>query len=299
MSEVAAASAPRWEEGECPLCGPGPARTLHAFPSASYVRCAACGLVHLRPRLCEGDMLRLYQEGTYFHGSAELGYDDYEAEAPALRRTFARRLRELAGGQPPGRLLDVGCGTGLLVEAALAQGWDAYGVDASAHAVEQAQRVLGGRVRAGTLEQADFGAPFDLVTGFDVFEHLYRPRAFVREAAARLRPGGRLALATPNYDSWLRRLLGRRSVSFKIPEHVAYYDPRTLALAVAEEFRVVELRWTGQYCSARFLARRLAGVFRAAGAVVPPLAAAFERATGRPLQPYVPSGSLLAVLARR
>jgi 2-polyprenyl-3-methyl-5-hydroxy-6-metoxy-1,4-benzoquinol methylase len=296
---VSGAAAPRWEDGECPLCGPAPARTLHAFPQASYVRCAACGLVHLRPRLREEDMLRLYQDGTYFSGSAELGYDDYAAEAPALRRTFARRLRELARHSPGGRLLDVGCGTGLLVEAALAEGWDAYGIDASAHAVQQAQRTLGARVRAGTLEQADFGAPFDLVTGFDVFEHLYRPRIFVREAAARLRPGGCLALATPNYASWLRRLLGRRSVSFKIPEHVAYYDPRTLALAVAEEFRVVELRWTGQYCTTRFLARRLAGLSRTVGALVPPLAAGFQRATGRPLEPYVPSGSLLAVLVRR
>jgi len=293
------APAPGWEEGECPLCGPTPSRTLHAFPQASYVRCLACGLVHMRPRLREEDMLRLYQDGTYFSGSAELGYDDYEAEAPTLRRTFERRLDELARHQPGGRLLDVGCGPGLLVEAALARGYDAHGIDASAHAIERARGALGARVRTGTLDAADFDEPFDLITGFDVFEHLYRPRAFVRRLASLLRPGGSVALATPNYDSWLRRLLGRRSVSFKIPEHVAYYDPRTLKLAVAEEFRVVELRWTGQYCSSAFLARRLAGVAGALGVVVPAVAGAFQRLAGRPLEPYVPSGSLLAVLARR
>jgi SAM-dependent methyltransferase len=288
-----------WEDGECPLCGATRARTLHRFPEASYARCLDCGLVHLRPRLREAEMLRLYQDGAYFSGSAELGYEDYEAEAPLLRRTFERRLDELARHQPRGRLLDVGCGPGLLVEAALARGYDAYGIDASAHAAERARETLAGRVRAGTLESLAFDEPFDLITGFDVFEHLYQPRAFVRRLATLLRPGGRVALATPNYDSWLRRLLGRRTVSFKIPEHVAYYDPRTLARAVGEEFRVIELRWTGQYCSAAFLERRLRSAAGALGALVPAAAGAFERLAGRPLVPYVPSGSLLAVLARR
>jgi 2-polyprenyl-3-methyl-5-hydroxy-6-metoxy-1,4-benzoquinol methylase len=289
----------QWEDGECPLCSSTRARTLYSFSRASYVRCLACGLVHLRPRLREAAMLRLYQDSAYFSGSAELGYEGYESEAPALTRTFQRRLDELAPYQPRGRLLDVGCGTGLLVEAALARGYDAHGIDASAHAVERAQRTLGARVRVGTLDSARFDEPFDLVTGFDVFEHLYQPRAFVRRLASLLRPGGSVALATPNYDSWLRRLLGRRSVSFKIPEHVAYYDPRTLALAVAEEFRVVEQRWIGQYCSIGFLERRLRGVAGALGGLVPACAAVWLRLTGRPLEPYVPSGSLLAILARR
>ena len=69
-----------------------------------------------------------------------------------------------------------------------------------------------------------------------------------------------------------------------------------LAALAAEEFRVVELRWIGQYCSAAFLARRLAKVAGPPGAALP---RAVERITGRPFEPYVPSGSLLAVLAKR
>src|SRR4030095_8598990 len=128
--------------------------------------------------------------------------------------------------------------------------------------------------------------------GFTVSAHLYQPRAFVRRLATLLRPGGRVALATPNYDSWLRRLLGRRTVSFKIPEHVAYYDPRTLARAVGEEFRVIELRWTGQYCSAAFLERRLRSAAGALGALAPAAGGAFQRPARRPLAPHVPSRRL-------
>ena len=102
-------------------------------------------------------------------------------------------------------------------------------------------------------------------------------------------------VATPDYDSWMRRTLGRRTVSFKIPEHVAYYTRETLARAVKDHFEVVHAEPVGQYCTTDFVERRLATVSPVLGHL---FRMAIATAGAKDWQPYVSSGSLLAVLAR-
>lgn len=288
-----------WEASGCPLCESpvSSARRVHQFARASYHRCGECGLVYLSPRPSEVAMLARYRDGAYYEGERSFGYEDYLSDAGAYRRTFARRLRELRPFRASGRLLDVGCGPGLFLEEASRAGYDVRGVDPSRSAVGSAPSHLRGRIEVGTLPSAGFPAEsFDVVTMFDVFEHVYHPTEFAAEVARVLAPGGIAAVATPDYDSWLRRVLGSRNVSFKIPEHVSYYTRATLARAVGARFRILETWQIGQYCTTEFVCSRLEGVSphlaRAARTAVRALR--LERWT-----PYVPSGSLLAVLERR
>jgi 2-polyprenyl-3-methyl-5-hydroxy-6-metoxy-1,4-benzoquinol methylase len=289
-----------WEECDCPLCGGTERRLAVRFEESSYHRCAGCGLVYLSPRVEEARMLRLYEDASYFAGDRHLGYETYEEDEAVYRRTFERRLREITPYKAGGRLLDVGCGTGIFLDVARRAGWSASGLDASPYAVSAISARAGGlgeRIRIGTLESVDYEpGSFDVVTMFDFFEHVYRPIDFARRVARVLAPGGIAVVATPNYDSWLRRLLGRRTVSFKIPEHVAYYTPSTLASAVSECFDVVHVEAIGQYCTTDFVARRLSNVAPALGAV---FRAGVRGLRASGWQPYVPSGSLLAILGRR
>ncbi len=287
----------QWEECDCPLCGSGERRLAYRFPRSAYHRCTRCGLVYLSPRVSEECMLRLYQEESYFAGEQSLGYETYEADEAVYRLTFERRLRDLARFKSGARLLDVGCGTGLFLDVARRAGWEAFGLDASRYAVSTRPGDLAARIQTGTLETVEYEAgSFDAVTMFDFFEHVYRPAEFAKRLARILVPGGVAVVATPNYDSWMRRILGRRTVSFKIPEHVAYYTQHTLAAAVAESFEIIHVEPTGQYCTTDFVRRRLANV-------APVLGASFRLGVSTLLaaswQPYVPSGSLLAILARR
>jgi hypothetical protein len=96
----------------------------------------------------------------------------------------------------------------------------------------------------------------------DVIEHIYTPGAFARSLARIVAPGGIVALATPNYDALLRKVLGRRNVSFKIPEHVTYYTTSTLSKAMGDDFELIESRPTGQVCTLGFLRIRLARLSR-------------------------------------
>ena len=285
------------ERPDCALCGPGPAKTpRHSFLPFAVVACARCSLVFLSPRLVAPRMMELYQDAAYWNSEVEgRGYDEYLEVRANWIRTFRRRLREIERHRAPGRVLDVGCGPGFFVEAAREAGWDAWGIDPSEYAVSLARRSLGERVSVGVVEASGHPpAGFDLVTAFDAFEHVYEPLRFLDAAHALLRPGGVLAITTPDVTSLLARISGRGWVSFKIPEHVYYWSPATIRRALAARFDVLEVRSAGQYATVGFLLRRALRIG--------PESAAWLR---RPadalagLSLYANNGSLTAIARRR
>jgi 2-polyprenyl-3-methyl-5-hydroxy-6-metoxy-1,4-benzoquinol methylase len=250
-----------WESCACPLCATKPEEShiAHTFPLSRYVKCPTCDLVYLSPRLREDSMRAIYEMSSYFEGSAtNLGYQSYSSQDECYAQTFRRRLLRILRHQKPGRSLDIGCGTGILVEEAAKLGYESHGIDVSPHGLSSRLVSLGDRFKQGTIDEVQYpSGHFDLVTLCDVIEHIYNPKAFARAVHQIVAPNGIVALATPNYDAPLRKLLGNRNVSFKIPEHVTYYTTNTLALAMGDKFELIESNPTGQVCTLDFLRIRL------------------------------------------
>ncbi len=240
---------------------------------------------------------RLYEGERYWeHGGPSHGYASYAAMEPLLVKTFVRRLKLLPPPSPGERLLDVGCGPGAGLSAARALGWDAFGLDPSAAAVAAASARFGDRVRLGSLSDRLFPPrSFGVITLFDVVEHLYDPRRLAEDLDAHLSPGGRLLIATPNCESLLARLTGPRWVSYKIPEHVIFYSPRTLREALRPLFELERVRPCGQLASLDFLFERTAAALPAGGGVLRRLA---RIPAARRVTLWANSGSML-VVARR
>lgn len=222
-------------------------------------------------------------------------YHDY---LPDLTKTLPdatrRRYRELLASLEPfrttGALVDVGCGGGFFVEVAAGAGWRAAGTEVSRAAVEFA-RSRGLAVHHGVLDGSGFAAgSLDVVTLFEVVEHVREPSGLLAEAAALLRPGGALYLTTPNFGSLTRRLLGS-DWSVISRDHVSLMTPRGLR-AAAERAGLEPLRLFTRnilpHEVARFFRRRRKG----AGPVPPPM----ERTVA--LQARV-EGSLLLRGAKR
>jgi 2-polyprenyl-3-methyl-5-hydroxy-6-metoxy-1,4-benzoquinol methylase len=282
----------------CPLCGDAPPeRTRESFPPHRVVDCPRCGLRYLTPRVAADDLPRLYERPEYWEGGGtEAGYESYAAMEPLLLRTFAARLAVLPRPLPGARLLDVGCGPGAGLEAARRAGWEAYGLDVSSPAISLARQRHGDRARIGTVEDRLFpDAFFDAITLYDLIEHVYAPRRFAEALAAQLRPGGSLLIATPNCRSLLSRLTGRRWVSYKIPEHVLFFSPSTLAEALRPWFRTERVRACGQWVSLPFLFHRLGAAAPAGGALLTRLAS-LRGLSGFSL--YANSGSMLVLATR-
>ena len=152
----------------------------------------------------------------------------------SLRYSFRRFLRELhRRGLDGGSLLEVGCGYGFLLDEAKPYFDYRVGIDFS-NAVETASK-LADRVYQGDLQVIPDGERFDCIILVSVIEHVHKPIEYLAKLRERVRPGGKLVVATPDVDSIFRRLLGLRWPAFQvIPEHVAFYNRPTLSALMAK-----------------------------------------------------------------
>ncbi|MBI3177357.1 MAG: class I SAM-dependent methyltransferase, partial [Chloroflexi bacterium] len=227
----------------------------HDFDPFRVVACRNCGLVFLSPRLTEDAILKLYSDQDYYVSEvAGQGYDEYLDVRHNWIKTFTRRLDQIARYQSPGKVLDIGCGPGFFLEAAQVKGYDVYGLDPSEYIVKVASEKFGDHIQLGVIDNAGYPADhFDLVVAFDTFEHIYRPLEWLEHVRRVLKPSGLLALTTPDPSSLLAKISGRDWVSFKLPEHVFYWSPKTVRRALAKDWEVLEIKPAGQYATLGFL----------------------------------------------
>ncbi len=165
--------------------------------------------------------------------------DEYLDEQRGRRRT-AKRLLELVGDRAPGRLLDVGCGHGLLLDEARRRGYDVLGLELSARAVAYARDRLRLPVREVPLEAlpSDQDGRWDVVVLADVLEHLEDPAAALERCHRLLAPGGALLLVTPDPASVAARLAGPRWWGY-LPAHTVLLPRAILRELVASTGLVI------------------------------------------------------------
>jgi SAM-dependent methyltransferase len=216
-------------------------RWLRLPGSFEYARCAQCAQVYLRQRPRPDDMPRYYPSEYIRQGTGP----------PALIRWFRRRDLQprvrLAARQPGHRLLDVGCATGEFLEAMRSAGWAVAGVEPAPWAADKTS-ARGIPVWPTTLAAAALPAgAFDVVTMWDVLEHLDEPGSGLSAVQRALRPGGRLLVTTPLLDGWEARYYGPRWPGWDAPRHLLVFDRHTLGAALSRAgFRVTAWTWISE-----------------------------------------------------
>jgi len=241
---------PNVETVVCPLCESdrfrvergGPDYFMHLPGTFQLVRCAACGLLYQNPRPPLSEIGRYYPDHYGSYGSAQAGLRTRSGLMGwIIRRGQNKRCRLLdrtvlpVAGQPR-RLLDVGCASGLFLEAMQHYpGWQVEGVELNETAARTTAARLGVPVFAGPLEHARYpGASFDAVTLWDVLEHLHDPLASLRELRRITRPGGVIFVRVPNAASYVARLCGRYWSGYDLPRHMTLLTPATLRRALVQ-----------------------------------------------------------------
>ncbi len=215
------------------------------------VECRACGMRFLAVQPAPESITGLY-DARYFGSEYRCGRAaGHSFDEAAFREEDRGLLDAFEALGARGRLLDVGCASGWLVQHANARGWQAQGVELSPEAAGEA-RARGLDVFRGDLLEAGLpAAHFDLVYMGDVLEHVPDCRAVVTEVARILKPGGWFYLRGPITTHSLARALalrvygalGRNLALPETPYHLWEFTPRSLArLVVACGMTVVRVR---------------------------------------------------------
>ena len=220
----------------CVVCS-APAPTLQ-FGKDGYdmVRCGACGCLYVGQDPAGIDFATLYG-ADYYGGGSDAVFADYVGQE-AARRAHARRKLALLRHLPPriarrGRLLDVGCAAGFFLVEARAH-YEVQGVELSSWSSAYARDRFGLPVFTGTLQQAALAADhYDVVTLWDVIEHVPEPVPLLAEAARVLKPGGRLVLTTGDWGSAYARRRGAGWHLMTPPWHLTMFSRDTLARAAS------------------------------------------------------------------
>lgn len=222
-------------------CSHPAGRSLGRFPAQDYVTgeafevavCGGCGAGRTEPAPDATRMARYYPDGYY----GAPGQRRFPAAVEVLQRLLygqrAAAVERLAGR--PGRVLDIGCGRGFLLDAFRRRGWEAQGTELDERSSAYAREVLRLPVQLGPVEAWPWPAGhFDAVTMWHVLEHFPDPAAAVALAARLLRPGGVLMIGVPNFASPEARTAGAGWFHLDVPRHLVHLTPAWLAEALGE-----------------------------------------------------------------
>ena len=233
---VAGRNYPRLPHITCPLCGKD--NTARRFDggygmTVSVAECGLCRLAYQTPRPTEEASLA-YQNWRWSSS------DDYVSDNQPRRSDAASKVKLVRNCLPGVQsILDFGAGSGVFVRSCLDAGYDAVGVETSREAAIMAKETYD----VTLLDRLPEGM-FDLITMWDVIEHLRDPVQMLSELALRLAPGGSLLLETSNYESWNRIAYGDLWNMY-LYDHHFYFTPsslqRTASLAGLKGFQLLNV----------------------------------------------------------
>jgi 2-polyprenyl-3-methyl-5-hydroxy-6-metoxy-1,4-benzoquinol methylase len=251
------------EYSPCDLCGAGNPRLVLESDTLDgpLVQCGNCGLKYIGRRnrgltFGQGGIVETAEKVRQANvGFRHLRLDEEHRLAVLNARWRLDLIRSM---RPSGRLLEVGCARGDFLSEAK-QFFDVCGVEPSPELADFAEKVA--PVHRDVIEKTPWSG-FDVIASFHVIEHVDSPNRFVAAIAERLKPGGLVALETPDIDSLPFRLLRHRWRQF-IPEHYYFFDSQSIRRLLSQNgFTVEGIARVGKHASVDFLLNRLSRYFR-------------------------------------
>ena len=235
----------------CPCCESSESQALYRKKEHPHIlqglpvetiimKCDNCAAAYTEPMPTQEQLEYIYRE--------EFLYPDHfsKQEKKGLIK-YINQLENLLG-QKSGKMLDIGCASGLLLSLAVAKGWQAYGLDTSQKLLEVAMKeVPQASLFLGPIKNADYDSNyFDIAVALNLLEHLTDPIDFLKEVNRVLRPGGLFLFKTVRIDSILARKRKMDWDHLKWPGHLIWYSKKSLQrLLQNTNFHIRKIQFTG------------------------------------------------------
>lgn len=204
---------------KCLICEGSILNRVPWYSKHDLVKCKHCGLVFMRQIPSAQDLQTHY-------GSYSYGREHYLSPLTIL--SYNNLLDEFEKFRKTNKILDIGCGLGFFLGEAKKRGWEVHGTEFSEMAVNRCKE-KGFAVEHSKLEVEMFrDDDFDVITSFEVIEHINDPVEELEKIHLLLRQGGLFYCTTPNFNALLRYYLKEKYNIIGYPEHLTYYTKKTL-----------------------------------------------------------------------
>ncbi len=195
--------------------------------------CCVCKGVFAWPQLKYEELEQYYDDVT------DLDYfSKYKNEALRRAKVILDFLNKKRVKQ---EVLDVGCGAGYFLKEATDQNWRVEGIELSKKVIERTKELGEFKIHQGEIKSCLDQCPqYEVITAQHILEHIHDPLTFLKQVHEKLKPGGWLVLAVPNYDSWMRQWAGMNWVLLREQGHLLHFSSRSLAsLLKRSQFQLV------------------------------------------------------------
>ena len=202
---------------KCLICNSDNINPLENYKESYLYACGKCNFVFSAKIPTDQELYKHY---------VKYKRDDYLS--PITIKRYNEILDEFEPFRKTNRLIDIGCGIGYFLEEAEKRGWEVYGTEYTEEAIEICSK-KGISMQKGVLTPSNYDLEsFDIITSFEVIEHINNPREELNNFYKLLRKGGIVYVTTPNFNSILRYRLKSAYNVICYPEHLSYYTPKTL-----------------------------------------------------------------------
>lgn len=201
----------------CLICNSGQLTVMTGYEKAYLCQCASCGFV-FSEEIPTQEVLDNYYRNY--------GVNQYLS--PITIKRYHELLDKFEPFRKTNKIIDIGCGIGYFLEEAKKRGWEVYGTELSEKSAEICN-AKGINTYHGFLDSKNYDPEmFDVITSFEVIEHINYPLKELKYFHNILRKGGLVYITTPNFNSLLRYRLKEKYNVISYPEHLSYYTPKTL-----------------------------------------------------------------------
>ncbi len=195
-----------FETVHCPICSHNETTTKSIIDHFAYDQCQHCHSIYNKTMLKNEILEEMYKSGIYLEYFKNLVVKSQKLRKETLERRKVRQLSSFF--KKPGRILDVGCGSGSLLKECQDIGWDVYGVDPSNEAIKIAKEKYNLDLYQGTFEDYNDTEKFDCIV-FIGIEHLQNPMAGLEKASSLLNEDGIIFFEAPSADSFLMNYVSK------------------------------------------------------------------------------------------
>lgn len=209
----------------CPVCDNDDSRLIFSKSGGNYCKCNQCNMVFTNPVFTDEALYEYYT-------NLETGQGEIvENESLFYREIYSKGLRSIEKIKKDGRILDIGCSTGFFLDIAKESGWKTYGLELGLEE-EKVATSKGHNVHTCTIEQANFPHKFDIITLWDVFEHIPEPYSYFKQLSKILKSDGLIFMQIPNASALAPKILQNKCKMFDGVEHCNLYSDKTIKLVI-------------------------------------------------------------------